>query len=315
MKKLLQYTGKILLFLLLLCGLCILTLLASAKEPMKGLLAELTRSTDYGAGYNQGASEIIPTIEKVQKEDAYTKLLIGDSVCFRLFSELQDLNTQYLIAGTNRGVTMSGQYILVEEFLKHHPQATDVYLSVIEDSLITDYETGYGYQYGVMPFAETDTLKLLDPETRKQMAHVYGGLFSKERIVWLIEDSPLNKKLYYNLLDKLNPTYSKLTFPDVTIRYLVKMKTLCEENGVQFHLLAEPLKDIEQRHEIEKTLRAEYEKTELADCFPDYFDQITYYPEERFSDNVHPVGTREELNEMIRAMQRKSGCMQDLVLE
>lgn len=56
-------------------------------------------------------------------------------------------------------------------------------------------------------------------------------------------------------------------------------------------------------------------KTELADCFPDYFDQITYYPEERFSDNVHPVGTREELNEMIRAMQRKSGCMQDLVLE
>lgn len=65
MKKLLQYTGKILLFLLLLCGLCILTLLASAKEPMKGLLAELTRSTDYGAGYNQGASEIIPTIEKV----------------------------------------------------------------------------------------------------------------------------------------------------------------------------------------------------------------------------------------------------------
>ncbi len=62
---------------------------------------------------------------------------------------------------------MSGQYILVEEFLKHHPQATDVYLSVIEDSLITDYETGYGYQYGVMPFAETDTLKLLDPETRE----------------------------------------------------------------------------------------------------------------------------------------------------
>ena len=54
------------------------------------------------------------------------------------------------------------------------------------------------------------------------------------------------------MLDKLNPTYSKLTFPDVTIRYLVKMKTLCEENGVQFHLLAEPLKDIEQRHEIEK---------------------------------------------------------------
>ena len=65
---------------------------------------------------------------------------------------------------------------------------------MIEDSLITDYETGYGYQYGVMPFAETDTLKLLDPETRKQMAHVYGGLFIKERIVWLIEDSPLNKK-------------------------------------------------------------------------------------------------------------------------
>ena len=38
MKKLLRYTGKILLFLLLLCGLCILTLLASAKEPIeKGL--------------------------------------------------------------------------------------------------------------------------------------------------------------------------------------------------------------------------------------------------------------------------------------
>lgn len=46
-----------------------------------------------------------------------------------------------------------------------------------------------------------------------------------------------------------------------------------------------------------------------------YADKNVKVRYNRKKNMAYLLGTREELNEMIRAMQRKSGCMQDLVLE
>lgn len=312
MKKLVL---KTLLFSVLLSLVLVGVLILSAKEPYKKLISVATNSTEYGSGYNQGACEIIPYIYKVQTKDAYTKLILGDSVCFRMFSELQDLNKDYCIAGTNRGVTMAGQYILAEQFLENHPDATEIYLVVIEDSLLTDFETGYGYQYAVMPFIETDTFTGIEADTLHDLKSVYGSFFLNKEMVMLIEHSDLNKKLYYNLLNKVNPKFSTLEIPDVSITYIEKMYRLCEEKGVTLYLVPEPLKDVEERRELEAQIRTSYETSPLYELFPDYFEQLQYLPPDMFADNVHIAGTREELNDVIRIMQKNSNCMKDLILE
>lgn len=310
-----KFCVKMVLFLLLL-GVSVTGLLVlSAREPFRSVVATITKSTQYGQGYNEGPSEIIPYINKVQQQDGYTKLILGDSVSFRLFSELQEDNPEYCIASSNRAITMSGQYILASEFLESHPEATDIYLTVIEDSLATTYETGYGYQYAVIPFVLTDTIDNLDEETMDEMGHVYGHFFMKKKVVQLVSDSPLNRKLYLNILNKVAPSTSGLTFPNVTNVYIVKLHSLCEEKGVTLHLIPLPVMDTQERHDMETVLRKEYEKTPMAEIYPDYFDQFIYYPPEKFSDNVHVAGTREELNDMIREIQQKTNTMEDLVLE
>lgn len=293
----------------------VLLLILSTDETFAPYVSAVTGSKEYAEGYNIGPSEIISYIHKVRQPDKSTKLIIGDSVTFRLFSELQDSNPHYCIAGSNRGITMSGQYILLHEYLKHHPDATDVYLILIENSLITTYETDYGYQYAVMPFLMTNTMKLLDGETIEQMEQTYGSFMIQKKAAKFIDKSAFGKKMYLNLLNKVSPVSSTCDIPDVSERYLVKMAELCKEKNVTLHLIAGPLIDSEDRHEIDSQIRNAYKNSAIYDYFPDYFDQIQYYPAEYFSDGIHPVGDRAILNQIIHRMQDNSNSMYDLNLE
>lgn len=309
-----KFLGKCLLLALFLLTLTLFMLKFSTHETLGPVIAKLTGSTEYLEGYNQGPIEILPYIDKVRTKDSSTKLILGDSVCFRMFSELQDLNPDYCIAGSNRGVTMSGQYILLHEYLKNHKDATDVYLILIEDSLLTTYETGYGYQYAVMPFVMTKNIDLLDEQSISDMKHTYGGFMLRRKSVFFINESAFGKKMYLNLLNKLKPVTSTYDIPDVANRYIPKMHELCDKNNVTLHLIASPLTDTKERHEIEPILRKNYENSEIYKYFPNYFDQIHYYDASEFSDGVHPSVSRERLDEMIRDMKEASDALSDLTL-
>lgn len=52
--------------------------------------------------------------------------------------------------------------------------------------------------------------------------------------------------------------------------------------------------DISERRAKVENLEIAYRATELNMLFPDYFDQIHYYPEEQFGDGIHFVGVYEE---------------------
>lgn len=310
-----KFITKICIIAAFLLGIVMLLLGLSRHETFGVYVTELTGSREYAEGYNMGAIEILPYLDKVRTPDASTSLILGDSVCFRMFSELQDKNPNYCIAGTNRGITMSGQYILLHEYLKNHPEATDVYLILIEDSLLTTYETGYGYQYAVMPFLMSKTIDLLEEETLDEMRHTYGSFMISRKAAYFINESAFGKKLYLNLLNKLAPVSSTYDIPDVSETYIVKMAELCADKNVTLHLLASPLADTDERREIEGLIRSNYENSLIYEYFPDYFEKLIYYPAEDFSDGVHPSVDRASMNEMIRTMQKNFDCMYDLTLE
>ncbi len=280
--KLLVFGG---LYLSIVCAFLVL----SAQEKWSGFIEIATKSEDYVLeGY--GTSEIIPFIERVQEHNDYTKLVLGDSVCHQLFDRYYEFNDVYCISGSNQAISLAGQYILAEEFVKNHENVTDIYLVLTMGSLATDFGAQLGYQYAVMPFVKTDTINDLDDETLDEIADIYGGFFCLKPVVNIIDASPLNKKLYLNALaqkEERFPAESDGVISQVTYRYLEKLYDLCEEEGITLHVIPGPHADSEARHKLEEQIAEEINSKGDKLKLQGYLDQIVYYPEWMFRDGIH----------------------------
>ncbi len=277
------FCKKVLCFGLILFVLVILLDLCSMSGPGRGILAALTGSSEY-ISVNTGADEIRPYIEKVQTEDGSKILILGDSVCRQLMLGLT-FPEEVCAVGSNAAITPAGQYILAKEYIDAHPQATDIYLFLLPSSLTQTFDTGYGYQYAVMPFAETGTINDLDPETIRIMEVVYGKLFMQPKIVRMIDRSGPNRKLYLNLLKKRTDGYKPENELETAEIYIRKIREYCDKNGVTLHLNPCPVSE-EKKKYTEKILD-KYKKSPLYEDFPSYCDAVRYFPAEEFSDGTH----------------------------
>lgn len=315
--------GKLFKKSLLLSGilfaLILSMLLLSAKSPYREKMAYWTMSEDYPAG----EGEVEAYIQSVRTEKDYTKLILGDSVCNQLFNNLQEYNGEYCIVGNNRGLTMAGQYLLMNEFLNTHENVTDVYLIVGLDALESEIDITYGYQYVVVPFSRIGVLDELEDETLDEMADTYGTLFLNPTVAVTIGDSSVARKLYLNYLKQKyateNPTavtYGNLS--DTTVLYLNKMYEMCDSKGIALHLLPDPLADTEYRREQADLLLTQFEETGLKERFPEYFSMIQYYPLKQFVDGVHfgeGYNNQTVYNEKIQELYLSEGYIDGLCLD
>ena len=121
--------GLILLIVVIVIGIDVLSLRGYTRE----LIAQLTDSGDYFA--NNGPEFINPIIRKARKDDGTTKLLLGDSFAYQVFYHLEEYNPDFSFLTSNGAVTMAGQYSIAKEYLENHPDATDVYLLVLPESI------------------------------------------------------------------------------------------------------------------------------------------------------------------------------------
>lgn len=270
---------------------------------LRRTVAHYTDSEDL-ISVNVGPDEINPYIDQAQSSDGTSKLILGDSVCHQLFNPLQEYNPDFLILGSNAAITMSGQYILAKEYLNNHSQTTDIYLIILPASMLSTYDTSWGYQYAVMPFVETGTLKDLDDQTIEIMEQTYGGaLFLNQTVVNWIDDSAVNRKLYLNLLKNHSDGYHPENPLEIAERYILKLDALCQEQGVRLHLLSGPVS--EANREYTMNIKTLYEKSPLYHLNPHFFEDIYYYPAEQSDDAIHfndTYGTREHLNSVIQRM-------------
>ncbi len=283
-------------------------------------VARLTDSDTY-LTHMDGPNWIVPLIEKVKKDDGSRILLLGDSVSRQMFLDVADINDEVCVAPAISPFTMCGQYVLARLYLENHRDASDVYLIMVPmDDVMTDFDTGYAYQYVVMPLVETETLEMLDPDTIDELRYLFGEKFMQPNIVRKIDNSGLNRKLYLNYVKKhVKNDQEHLLEDSVYIRYLKKIKKLCDDNDVRLHFMPAPVPDLDTYHKIVNDLAPTYfEETGLDEMFPEYLGMVNYYPEEMFSDRVHFGGkydSREEYNKIIREMYGNTGLVEHLKLE
>ncbi len=309
-----HFYKKTAIFLLILVFVIVIVDWLSMTSEFRVAIAKLTGSEEY-LTENNGSDEIIPYIERVRTKDQYTKLIIGDSVCGQMYRNLQVFNDDVCIIGGNAAITMAGQYILVHEFLENHEDATDIYLILVPLSLNSTFDTKFGYQYTAMPFVLTDTLQLLDENTIEKMESIYGEFFMKKPVVYAIERSAINRKLYLNELQKRVTVEEEGRISEVALQYLVKIKELCDERGVTLHLLPGPYSDSEAQAVLYEELRTEYEASVLNEYFPNYLDDAWIYPSEQFGDDLHFGGAfanQQSYNEKIKEMYEGTKLLEDL---
>lgn len=308
---LLRLAAFVLAALVLFCGVLGL----SAFAPFSEIFAKLTGSTDYSASASE---EIGGHIANVQAADGAAALILGDSVCWQVFDPFSLCNTAYRIDGSNRAVTIAGQYLLAKAFLDAHPGATDVYLIVTPESFSAGFDAGYGYQYAAAPFAAAGLLGGLDETTRAELNAAYGAPFLTGTFARWADASPLVKKLYLNALELAPAQESAGPLISLAARNLQNLAALCAEQGAAFHLLCAPLADTEDRRSTMAALEAAFREQGLYDSYSAYFTETPWYDPGLFGeDGIHfdnTVADMEFCAQVVRDIQTATGLLDGLVL-
>ncbi|MBE5868295.1 MAG: hypothetical protein E7293_04950 [Lachnospiraceae bacterium] len=292
MKKFVQ---KGLLFCVIIALLCACVVYLSTTEHYRSAIAKWTNSSEF-----MGDGGMVPIFEQARRQDGATQLVLGDSICRQLFSGLSEYNPKTSFLATNAALMITGQYLLVEEYLQTHPDTTDVWLVMHPLALTRTFDTEWSYRYAYMTYVETETLQYLDENTLAAMESVYGGFLMQKWVVQLAEDSPIVRKLCLNHIKFNSEDYIQASPFEIADQYVKKMYELCEENGVKLHVYASPAAEY-YRGQIEE-LSAVYGETWMSSQYPDYFDDMMYYPDEWSEDLSHFSGeyaTRDKLNEII----------------
>lgn len=298
------------LFVAIIFCICTFILFLSVKEPTRTIFAGWTESETF-----MDSNEMLPYFERAVKQDGTTQLVIGDSICRQMFSGLSEYNPQTSILATNAALMITGQYLLAEEYLKSHPEATDVFLVMHPLTITRTFDTEWGYRYAAMTYVETDTLRFLDENTVEAMESVYGSFFMRKNVVRLIEDSPVCRKLYLSYINFNGEDYVQDSFFEIADQYIKKLYDLCEENGAELHLYSSPVSEY-YREQMEE-LSVEYGETWMSSQYPDYFDDILYYPSEWTEDMSHFSGEyaeRGRLNEIIERAYEETELLEKLKL-
>lgn len=255
--------------------------LDSARLP----LGEMFNCVEY-ITVNNGPDQIKPVIDKVREKNDKTKLILGDSVCKQMYEGIEYYNEDTCIAGCNQAISMSGQYILLKEFLESHDNVSDVWMIVHPTSIFTDFSKELGYIYGVLPYVEKEDLDYLDDDTIVRIKKSFGLFSTNIRFAEFVDKSAVGRKLYLNLLKEYGTIKPAGEEPH-GVKYLKKMKYLCDENGIEMHLLPAPINDLDNNKKMVEKMPERFKSNGLDDMFPDYCSRIHMYPIEQFGDGAH----------------------------
>lgn len=286
---------KCAIFSMIILALCAAFLLLSTREPFRPFIAKLANCEDF---MEDGG--MLTSFEKARQQDGTTQLIIGDSICRQMFAPLWEYNSEKSILATNAALMMPGQYLLAQEYLQKHPETTDVFLVMHPLTLTRTFEMEWGYRYAAMTYVETDTFQYLNESTQKAMKEAYGAFFLRGDTVWMIENSPICRKIGLNYINVHGEPYAQSHPFEIADLYVEMLYDLCQENGAKLHLYSSP---VAEYYREEMTVLAEnYGKTQMGSLFPNYIEDIWYYPDEWTEDLSHFSGEyaqRGKLNEII----------------
>lgn len=306
-----KFVRKIFLFGIILVLISASFLYLSTKEPARTLMAGWTKSEEYLV-----PNEMLPYFEQARQQDATTRLVIGDSICRQMFSGVGEYNPQTKILATNAALMITGQYLMAEEYIKNHPDTTEVFLFMHPMTITRTIDTEWSYRYAAMTYVETDTLQYLDKNTVKAMTDTFGSFFMNKKVVQAAEASPIIRKLCLNYINSNRENYVQSSPFEIADQYVKKLYELCKEGNIAFYFYPSPVAEF-YRNDVE-VLTESYDSTWMSTQYPDYLKNIYYYPDEWTEDMSHFSGDyaeRGKLNEIIKQAYEQTVLLEKVNLQ
>lgn len=256
-----------------------------------GFFSKITKSD--GIAVNSVA---VNRLEISMQENAYTKLIVGDSTANGIFSSMQEYNDTYYIATTNRGSTLKGYFCILQLFQEAHPSMTDVYVIIRPQTLRAIMNTKDSYTSIILPLYKTQNIDLFNDEDREELDDLFGKTFIDGVGAEICARSALARKLYLNALYSQNEmgVETRECFSPLTLRTIQEMKKFCKEHDIKMHFISAPLllESGEYDFSLGDDLASEFQ---IEDIWNQMRTSVTYYSKECFSDNYHL--SREYINE------------------
>lgn len=249
-------------------------------------------AVQYVRGKNSPSSfgpELYYALDLAEEKTEYTKVIIGDSVARLIFApDYQEETDEVCYLATNQAITVLGNYILLNRYLENNPQTEEVYYIVRPQSLANPLWFNFSFQYFIVPFYNDTYKQYIDDDTRKYIEDRFGKLYATNDIVKsFIENNAYYMDVYLNnVLEQQLEVRDEKHLSDLTIKYLPKIKELCDCHGVKLKVLAAPLPDTQDNHEW-ADFEKQIEDNGLTGLLGDYIDGIDYYPESAFGDEAH----------------------------
>jgi len=318
----LKYIGKFVGFLLGLVLLLFGTMvLSSVNEPLNDFFAFISCSDEY----ERQDVETQTIIDATKVDNQYSKIIVGDSVCYLLFYGFQEQNDEYLFSGITRPATIATHYTMIKEFLENHPEADEVYMMLSYDTWRSIIDVQCGYSYFVVPNTIAGTMNNYDSKTIQEATEKFGTVLMNKSVVELYDKSLMNHKIvlnsliwvHENVFDKDMSSSYELTegMSDLAYDYFCKIEKLCEENNVELHLIHDPVADTPvKRFELECEKQM-FIDMGLYDKYHTYFDNVLFYPIEMFFDGIHLNVEKELQSSVIKDIQEVTNSLEDIIIE
>ncbi len=219
--------------------------------------------------------EGIKAIEKANNPGNAEVVIVGDSVAKYITSNDKTLNL-----ATNLWVSMAGQYIIVDNLIKHNKNVKKIYLFVVPESLENDLAGVGTYNYFIKPFYTTDNMAKFSSDTiSKVNVKPYSILFT----------TPISKILpIFSIIDysRSEQIVSKHFISPTTADYLRRIKTLCTSNNIQFAVLPCPISKTNfnryMQNRINERISSDLIHYQLLDIMANYFSSITVLDDKYF---------------------------------
>jgi hypothetical protein len=221
-------------------------------------------------------NEIYYSIFKSKQKKKTKKIIIGDSVGRQLFSNTT-YNDSLNSLACNRGISMAGHFILLNNYLNAGNKIDTVFLIFTPFSFQSNLNDVFTYHYFLKPFYVKEYKPLFTKLVTKQIDKIPYAEFCRFPNILTSNWAPDFKST-----DKTDYTF----LSPVSVEYLIKRKELSMKHHFKVIILPTPTR-ISRKAEVGRMMKNEITKNNLGPEFKNYFENIIYLNDNNFVDDVH----------------------------
>jgi|WetSurMetagenome_2_1015567.scaffolds.fasta_scaffold04875_5 hypothetical protein len=222
--------------------------------------------------------EVYYSIQKSKQRNALSsRVLLGDSVAYQMFKNTTSNNPIYSLA-CNQAVGLTGQFVLLNNYLKAGNHVDAVYLLLSPFSFSNNLNQVYTYQYFLKPFYRDEYFPLFTKTVVQQIHKIPYYYLSRYPQVLTSNWAP-------DFVSRDQTNYTFLS--PISVEYLARIKELSIKYDFKLIVTPTPM-SLSNRPKIESMNKNEVAINHLESEFKNYFSDILYLDDSNFvSDGAH----------------------------